>query len=312
MTWGAVAIAGASLIGAGVSANASRRAGNAAARGADAATGESARQYDTTRADLAPYRVTGTGALNQIGRLFGLPTTTSDQWSAEQDVLMGDTYLPAGVMSDSPGNKRGSNILLDGRQIGRVVPGGPNGRFIPDAGVDLSAIRRERAAQSATTSQAPSVPDMSGFFTSPGYQFRRNEGMRGLERSAAASGGAFSGNALRALAEFNSGLASQEFGNYFNQLASIAGIGQTATNQTAAYGAEHAATAGRNALYAGDARASGIIGQGNAIGQGISDAAGAYGYYSRGRIPAGYGGTGYGGGWNGYGWGGPNTGPRNA
>jgi hypothetical protein len=308
MSWGLVAVAGATLVSGAVSANSARRAGNAAARGADAATGESARQYDQTRADLAPYRTTGTGALNQLGRLFGLPTTTTDQYEAEQDVLMGDTYLPAGATSDSPGNKRGSNILLDGQQIGHVIPGGPNGRFVPEAGVDLSAIRAARAQRNQTAQQS-GTPDMSAFFQSPGYQFRRQEGTRGLERSAAASGGAFSGNALRALAEFNSGLASQEFGNYFNQLAGIAGIGQTATNQTAAYGANYANQAGRNALAAGEARASGIIGQGNAIGQGVSDLAGAYGYFRGGRPATGYGGTGYGSG--GYGWGGP-YGPRNA
>jgi hypothetical protein len=295
--WGAVAIAGASLVGAGVSANASRRAGNAAARGADAATGESARQYDTTRADLAPYRVTGTGALNQIGRLFGLPTTTSEQWQSQQPQLVGDTELPAGTTTKHVG-KGWYEVWYGGQRIGTLRPGGSNGQFINDTGADIPGLMRQSQQQSQT-SMTPSGPDMSSFFTSPGYQFRRDEGMRGLERSAAARGGAFSGNALRALSEFNSNLASNEFGNYFNQLASIAGIGQTATNQTAAYGADHAANAGRNALAAGEARASGIIGQGNAIGQGVSDLAGVYGYYSAnrgGRVPTGYGGTGYGGG----------------
>lgn len=278
--WGAAIVAGGALVASGMSANAAGNAADAQARGAATATGESARQFDITNANMAPWRTTGGGAINALGRLFGLPTTTPEQFQAEQDVLMGDTYLPAGATSDSPGNKRGSNIFLDGRQIGHVVPGGPNGRFVPEAGIDLSAIRRERAQQTQA-SQTPSGPDMSGFFTSPGYQFRRDEGTRGLERSAASRGGAFSGNALRQLAEFNSGLASQEFGTYVNQLAGIAGVGQTATNQTAAYGAQHADNAGRNALYAGDARASGIIGQSNAYGQGISDLAGAYGYFRR-------------------------------
>jgi hypothetical protein len=295
MSWGFVAVGAATLISSGISANSSRRAGNAAARGADAATAESARQYDVTRSDLAPYRVTGTGALNQLGRLFGLPTTTSEQWQSEQPQLVGDTELPPGTITKEvrPGHY---DVFYGGQRIGALRPGGANGRFINDTGADIPGLMRQ-SQQQTQTDNAPAGPDMSAFFESPGYQFRRQEGTRGTERSAAARGGAFSGNALRALAEFNSGLASQEFGNYFNQLSSIAGIGQTATNQTAAYGAQHANNAGQNALAAGNARASGIIGQGNAIGQGVSDIAGAYGYFSgnRGGVQQGYGGTGYGG-----------------
>jgi hypothetical protein len=316
MSWGAVAIAAGSVISAGVGANSAKRAGDAAARGASDATAESARQYDQTRADLAPYRVTGTGALNQIGRLFGLPTTTSDEWSSQQPQLVGDTELPAGATTKSVG-KGWYEVWYGGKRIGTLRPGGANGQFINDTGADIPGLLRQSQQQSQA-SQGGGTPDMSGFFTSPGYQFRRDEGMRGLERSAAARGGAFSGNALRALSEFNSNIASNEFGNYFNQLASIAGIGQTATNQTAAYGAENAANAGRNALYAGAARASGIIGQGNAIGQGISDLGSAYHYYSanRGGVSPGYGGTGYGGysGYRGIPWMTPGygDGPRNA
>jgi hypothetical protein len=148
--------------------------------------------------------------------------------------------------------------------------------------------------QQGQQSQQATPGDFSNFIKSPDYEFRRSEGMRGTERSAAARGGAFGGNALRALSEFNSNLASSEYGNYFNRLSSLAGIGQSATNQTAAYGADHAANAGRNALYAGDARASGIINQSNAIGQGLNGLAGAYGYYSANRRPQSYGGTGAG------------------
>jgi hypothetical protein len=312
MSWGFVAVAGATIVTGAMSANSSRRAGNEAARGADAATAESGRQYDQTRADLAPYRTTGTGALNRIGQLFGLPTTTSEEFSSQQPQLVGDTELPSGTTTKHVG-KGWYEVHYGGQRIGTLRPGGSNGRFINDTGADIPGLMQQ-SRQQQQSDMTPSGPDMSAFFESPGYQFRRQEGNRGLERSAAARGGAFSGNALRALAEFNSGLASQEFGNYFNQLASVAGIGQTATNQTAAYGANHANQAGRNALAAGEARASGIIGQGNAIGQGVSDIAGAYGYFHGPRQQQGYGGTGYGGGMNGYGWGGPyyNNGPRNA
>jgi hypothetical protein len=275
-------------------ANRAGAAGSAAAGGANNATAESARQYDVTRSDLAPYRVTGTAALNTIGRLFGLPTTTSEQWQSEQPQLVGDTELPPGTITKEvrPGHY---DVFYGGQRIGALRPGGANGRFINDTGADIPGLMRQ-SQQQTQTDNAPAGPDMSAFFESPGYQFRRQEGTRGTERSAAARGGAFSGNALRALAEFNSGLASQEFGNYFNQLSSIAGIGQTATNQTAAYGADHAATAGANARYAGEARASGITDSANAIGQGVNMLGRIGGYYANGRPPSGYGGTGYGGG----------------
>jgi len=274
-------------------ANRAGAAGSAAARGANNATAESARQYDVTRADLAPYRTTGTGALNTLGRLFGLPTTTSEQWSSEQPQLVGDTELPAGTTTKEVG-KGWYEVWYGGQRIGMLRPGGGNGRFINDTGADIPGLMRQ-SQQQTQAANSPAGPDMSSFFESPGYQFRREEGTRGVERSAAARGGAFSGNALRALAEFNSGLASQEFGNYFNQLAGIAGIGQTATNQTAAYGADHAATAGANARYAGEARASGITDSANAVGQGVNMLGRIGGYYAN-RPSSGYGGTGYGGG----------------
>jgi hypothetical protein len=281
MSWGFVAVGVATAVGSAYQANRAGAAGRASQRGADAATAEGARQYDQTRADLAGYRVTGGGALNRLGELFGLPTTTPEEWQSQQPQLVGDTELPAGTTTNSVGNGW-YEVNYDGRRIGTLRPGGANGQFISDAGADIPALMRQ-SQQQAQAGRQSGAPDMSAFFQSPGYQFRRQEGTRGLERSAAARGGAFSGNALRALAEFNSGLASDEFGNYVNQLGTIAGIGQSSTNQTAAYGADQAANAGRNALAAGEARASGIIGQSNAIGQGVSDLAGMYGYYSGNR-----------------------------
>ncbi|HEX7114964.1 MAG TPA: hypothetical protein VF193_07515 [Steroidobacter sp.] len=278
MDWGLVAGAAASLLSGALSSRAAGRAAQAQARAAEAATAETARQFDLSRADLAPWRTTGAGALNQLARLFGLPSTTPEAFTAQQDVLVGDTMLPAGTTTRHVGNGW-YEVHFGGRRIGTLRPGGPNGRFINDTGADINALRAQQAQQ-IQASQTPAGPDMSVFMESPGYQFRRSEGMRGIERTAAARGGAFSGNALRALTEFNSNLASNEFGNFFNQLAGIAGVGQAATNTTAALGADAAANASRNALLAGDARASGIIGRSNAIGNTLQDLAGLYGYYS--------------------------------
>lgn len=255
MSWGLVAVAGATVVGAGVSASSARSASRAQQRGADAATNESARQFDQTRNDLASGRSLYNQSNNALARLFGFG------------------------MPEVEGEFDAAQYLRDNPDVAADKYWGAN----PELHYLEHGMREGRARPSTGGSPAiaAGAPDLSGFFTSPDYEFRRNEGMRGLERSAAARGGAFSGNALRALSEFNSNLASSEFGNYFNRLTTMAGLGSAATNQTAAYGAEHAANAGRNALAAGDARASGIIGQGNAIGQGISDLAGIYGYYRR-------------------------------
>jgi hypothetical protein len=193
---------------------------------------------------------------------------------------------------------------INGQRIGGLTPGGKAGHFTPAQGVDVGRLLADQQQQSRTSQQtgAPQggtgQPDMSGFFASPDYNFRRTEGQRGIEGSFAARGMGQSGNALRALTEFNGNLASGEFGNYFNRLAGIAGVGQTATNQTAAYGADAASQAGRNALIAGNARASGIQGQADAWGQTAQGLSSLYGYYNanRGVGRGSYGGTGYGGG----------------
>lgn len=105
--------------------------------------------------------------------------------------------------------------------------------------------------------------DFSGFYSSPDYEFTRREGQRGMEQSAAARGGAFSGNALRGLSEYNQGLASQQFGNYYNRLAGVAGVGQAATGSIASAGANASNNISNNLMAAGNARASGIMGAAN-------------------------------------------------
>jgi hypothetical protein len=121
------------------------------------------------------------------------------------------------------------------------------------------------------------------FMASPDYAFTKAQGMRGIESSAAARGGAFSGNALRSLDQFNSNLASTQFGDWWNRQAGLAGVGQQATGSTAAAGQNAANNISNNTLAAGDARASGIIGGANAWSNafaGVGNYA-AYGGFSK-------------------------------
>ena len=113
--------------------------------------------------------------------------------------------------------------------------------------------------------------DASDFFTSPGFEFRREEGLRGIENRFSASGGALSGNALRRLTEFNSGLASQEFGNFFNRQLNVAGLGQNAINTGVQAGTQTAANISNLQVGKGNARASGVAGINQAIQGGIGN-----------------------------------------
>lgn len=117
------------------------------------------------------------------------------------------------------------------------------------------------------------------FQTSPGYDFRRTEGQRGIGNSFAARGGAFSGNALRALTEYNQNLASGEFGNWWNQQAGLAGVGQNAANSLANAGQASANNIGSYLVDSGQARASGILGGANALSGGLSDAVNQWNYF---------------------------------
>jgi hypothetical protein len=129
---------------------------------------------------------------------------------------------------------------------------------------------------------------MEQFQQDPGYAFRMSEGMKGIERSAAARGGLLSGATLKGIQRYGQDLGSQEYTNAFNRyqternarlnpLQSLAGIGQTSTNQLVAGGQNYANAAGEAMGAAGQARASGYMGSANSL----SGALGQYMNYNQ-------------------------------
>ena len=194
MTWVATAVVGSTAVGL-YSAN---KAAGAQKEAANLSADVSQRQYEQTRADLAPWRAAGEQALNKL-------------------IPMSD-YTKFG---------------------------------------------------------------MNQFTADPGYGFRLSEGQKALDRSAAARGGLISGRALKEAGRYGQEMGSQEYQNAFNRyqiernaqlapLQSLAGIGQTATNQLGQYGAQNAANVGNAYGAAGQAAASGYMGMANAAGQGVS------------------------------------------
>lgn len=99
----------------------------------------------------------------------------------------------------------------------------------------------------------------------PGYQWRMDEGIKARDRSAASKGMLLSGAQRKALDTWGQGLASEEYGNYFNRLAQMAGAGQNAVNQTGSIAASTLGPTAQSAISAGQSRQSGY----NALASGI-------------------------------------------
>lgn len=109
----------------------------------------------------------------------------------------------------------------------------------------------------------------------PGYQFGLDQGQKALERQANARGMRNSGAAMMAAQRFGNDYGTTKYGdawnrmqgeqtNQFNQLASVAGYGQTAANQVGAAGAQFANAAGQNLMGAANAQgAAGMAQAGN-------------------------------------------------
>lgn len=113
-------------------------------------------------------------------------------------------------------------------------------------------------------------PDYSSFYKDPSYQFAQSQGELGIERGANARGLNLSGGTLKDLATFNSGLASQQYGNYFNRLMGLSQLGQASAAGSAANGTAAAGQVGNSMQAVGQAQASGIVGGANAITGGIN------------------------------------------
>lgn len=125
------------------------------------------------------------------------------------------------------------------------------------------------------------------FQASPGYEFARAEGIRGIDQAASARGLINSGARARELMRYGTGVANQEYGNWMNRLQGLAGVGQTASGQTASLGQQ----AGQNmaalnqqgggalanlAMQTGQANAQGTVGQANALLGGVNNGLGLW------------------------------------
>jgi hypothetical protein len=309
---GTLLVAGSAIVGSMMGADAAESAADTQAGAARDATAAQERMFERQVQLQEPWRQAGMSALNRLQYLTGLPPsgpsgttgtggTGGPSGTGGAPAIAGEAQIRARLApqftttapawfsysgeSDTPLEHRGSQTV-DSAGL--------------DAAVQAELARQEQAqaaqAQAAQGAEAAATSDpaygslmhdfsMADFEADPGFQFRQEQGEQGLTRAAAAAGGLGSGKYLKDAMRFNQGLATDEFGraydrfnlnrdSRFNKLATMAGIGQTATNQTSAAAGAFGSQIGSNILAGGAARAAGQVGAANAInggiGQGIS------------------------------------------
>lgn len=212
-----------SAIGANAQSKAAKKAANASQQATDATIAEQRRQFDIGQANQQPWLTTGTGALNRLASLYGLPTAqgggSPSQFNA-QGYLAANPDVAASIQAGGFSGDPYAHWQQYGQTEGRT------GGF-------------------ATTQNGPAtLTGMDAFVASPDYQFRQNEQMRALTARNAALGIQDSGAAQRSALQLSGNLASGEFNNYANRLSALAGVGQTAAQNTAAAGQNFANSMG--------------------------------------------------------------------
>ena len=99
-----------------------------------------------------------------------------------------------------------------------------------------------------------------------GYQFRLGEGMRSLDSSSAARGGALSGRAIKEAARYNQGFASNEYDKFNNRfyqslqpLQTMAGEGRLAANKMGDYSMQAAPGIAEGQRYGAEGAERGLM-----------------------------------------------------
>lgn len=292
--------AGASILGGVMSSDASSEAAQSAADSSAAATNYATniqnQQYQQTRSDQAPWRNVGSSAINRLGTLMGISTAGDPNAYRQQLVAQ---LMPQFTSNVTQSSGQGSLLYNADDPTAQPISTGTVTSTSPVVNWSAlnSEVDRQMAAWNANNAAQSKSPDygsltknftMADFKADPGYAFRLSEGLKSLDRSAAARGGLLSGATLKGITRYSQDAASQEYGNaynryqtnqgnLFNRLSALSGSGQTAVNQLAQTGQSYANnvgnlavnnanTQGNAALAAGQANASMYQGIGNALG----------------------------------------------
>ena len=260
----AAAVVGSAVVGAAASTYSGNKAASAQDKASRRASDTELEMFYQNREDFAPYREVGAGALGQLANLYGIQTR-------DQQVAGGTEPMSMDQFAQSDMFTPQENVKVGVAKYGPVMR--LQGPTLEEQYQEYTDNFQPASTPAATS--AAGTPDFSAFTNSPDYQFAFDQGNRAVNQMLAKRGLTESGPEKKALTRFGQGLASQQYGNYVNRLASMAGIGQSATSQLGQMGQQVAANVGANQRAAGDARASAYLNQGAAMNN-VADSYGQY------------------------------------
>lgn len=211
---------GASIVGGMMASRAASKGAAAATGAAQSQLGEEQRQFDIVQEQTRPYREVGAGALTSLADMMGISRENPyDAQIAELEKEYGGITSAEGPTRVEGGITHSPDAPEWLREGVRGAAGG-----MADYDERLAGLKEKQAAFENR--------EKYDFQESPGYQFRLEEGMKGLEASQA--GRRLGGRAAKEAMRYGQGMASEEFGKQFGRLSQLAGYGPQATSATIA------------------------------------------------------------------------------
>lgn len=292
----AAAVVGSAVVGGAMSANAAGKAADAQSAAAGQADATQRYMYDQTRADNAPFRQTGLAANNRLATLLGLEGGSSPSSYNGQELLAFNSqgvpsYNPA-LYSTNPEYKRRYDeyAALHQAQYGSGFTNGS----------DFNQITNYLRGALPPEQSNSSNPEFGSLLRNYGQadadndyiyqtqkQFGLDEGVKGINRMAAANGGIMNGAVAKALTRFGNDYAGTKLNESYNRfennktgtynkLAGMSGAGQQATNQVSAAGSNMANNISQNQIGLGNARGASAIAGANSFNNALSSGVNAY------------------------------------
>jgi len=216
MTWGATAIAGASLVGSVVSSQAAKSAAGTQAKASQQAI---AQQYEAAQSAIKTQQ--------QVldSQMRNADNVQRAQIQSQQDVLNQQLAIAQqtrdaqlAVAAQTRDAQLGVSKEVLGKQEAAYDPYQQAGLAGQNQLLNYLGIGGDTGAQGYGQYQnAQFTPEAFAANQDPGYGFRMREGLKAVDAQAAARGGLISGAALKASQRFGQDMASQEYQNAFNR-----------------------------------------------------------------------------------------------